>query len=250
MGRIPLEAGMTVLDARVPRGRPSLRVSETFTGTVQGEGLSTGVPASFIRLALCNLSCRDCDTPYTWDTSRFDLRRESTWQEAGHLVEWALAQPEQLVVVTGGEPLLQPDVLPLVQGLRAGGREVEIETNGTVVPAPELVAAGPWFNVSPKLSGFGEGMPQDRRIVPDALRILSASGQARWKFVVRTPGELPEIADLESAYGLAPISVMPEGTTAEAVLEGMRVLVGPVAERGWRLGTRLHVLLWGDQRGR
>lgn len=234
----------------VSRDRRTVRVAETFADTVQGEGTSTGVPAAFIRFSLCNLACRDCDTPYTWDASRFDLRAESSWRTVDALVDWALGRPEKLVVVTGGEPLLQPGLLPLVQELAAAGREVEIETNGTVVPVPELVSSGAWFNVSPKLSGFGDGMPEERRIVPAALRAFVAGGRARWKFVVRGAGELAEIAALEAAYGLSPISVMPEGTTVEAVLDGMRDLVKPVAERGWRLGTRLHVLLWGDVRGR
>ncbi|MEV6984030.1 7-carboxy-7-deazaguanine synthase QueE [Sphaerisporangium sp. NPDC051017] len=241
---------MTAALVGVPRGRRTLRIAETFAHTVQGEGISTGVPAVFIRFSLCNLTCGGCDSPYTWDTGRFDLRAESSWREVDDLVEWAVKRPEKLVVVTGGEPLLQPGVLPLVQDLRAAGRDVEIETNGTIAPVPELVSAGPWFNVSPKLSGFGCGMREEKRIVPAALRALASSGRARWKFVVQDPGELAEIAALEAAYGLAPISVMPEGTTPEAVLEGMRTLVTPVVERGWRLGTRLHVLLWGDERGR
>ncbi|OIJ86424.1 7-carboxy-7-deazaguanine synthase QueE [Streptomyces colonosanans] len=252
---------MTAELVGTPRRRRTLRIAETFADTVQGEGTSTGVPAAFIRFSLCNLTCRGtgaatagrgagCDTPYTWDTTRFDLQAESTWRDIDELVDWALSRPEKLVVVTGGEPLLQPGVLPLVQELRAADRDVEIETNGTIIPPLELVAAGPWFNVSPKLSGFGSGMPERKRIVPDALRAFASSGRARWKFVVQDPAELDEIAALEAAYGLTPIFVMPEGTSAEAVLDGMRTLAMPVMERGWRLGTRLHVLLWGDQRGR
>ncbi|MEW2401365.1 7-carboxy-7-deazaguanine synthase QueE [Streptomyces sp. NPDC046862] len=241
---------MTAVLVDVPRQRRTLRIAETFAGTVQGEGISTGVPAAFIRFSLCNLTCRGCDTPYTWDTARFDLRAESMWCEVDDLVGWALERPEKLVVVSGGEPFLQPGLLPLVQGLRAAGRDVEIETNGTIAPVPELVSAGPWFNVSPKLSGFGCGIPESKRLVPGALRALAASGQARWKFVVQELGELDEIAELESAFGLTPICVMPEGRTPEAVLNGMQTLVKPVVERGWRLGTRLHVLLWGDERGR
>jgi 7-carboxy-7-deazaguanine synthase len=207
-----------------------MRVSEKFGGTVQGEGASTGVPACFIRLALCNLICAGCDTPYTWDTSRFDLREESYFASVEELLAWALDQPEDLVVISGGEPLLQmAGLTALVQGLRA---------------------AGPRFNVSPKLSRFGAAMPQTRRIVPDVLRAFAATGLARFKFVVCEPGEVAEVAALEAAYGLTNISVMPEGTTPEAVLAGMRALEVAVREHGYRLGTRLHVLMWGDERGR
>ncbi|APE24531.1 MULTISPECIES: 7-carboxy-7-deazaguanine synthase QueE [Streptomyces] len=228
-----------------------LRVSEKFGGTVQGEGPSTGVPACFIRLALCNLICSPCDTPYTWDTTRFDLRKEAHYENVEELLAWALDQPEDLVVVTGGEPLIQmAGLTELVKGLRAAGRTVEIETNGTIAPSEALVAAGPYFNVSPKLSRFGAAMPETRRLVPDVLRAFVTTGRSRFKFVVSEAAELAEIAALEAAYALTDISVMPEGTDPEVILAGMRTLEGPVRERGYRLGTRLHVLLWGDERGR
>jgi len=63
-------------------------------------------------------------------------------------------------------------------------------------------------------------------------------------------GDLDEIAGLREAYGLDPVWVMPEGTTSAAVLDGMRLLADEVIARGWHLTPRLHVLLWGDQRGR
>ncbi|MBB0243031.1 4Fe-4S cluster-binding domain-containing protein [Streptomyces alkaliphilus] len=233
------------------RPRLRLRVSEKFGGTVQGEGPSTGVPACFIRLALCNLVCSPCDTPYTWDHTRYDLRKEAPYQRVEELLAWALDQPEDLVVITGGEPLIQlAGLTELVKGLRAAGRAVEIETNGTIAPSEALVAAGPYFNVSPKLSRFGAAMVETRRLRPDALRAFVTTGRARFKFVVSDPAELAEVAALEAAYALNDISVMPEGTDPEVILTGMRTLEPLVRERGYRLGTRLHVLLWGDERGR
>ncbi|MGW2183261.1 7-carboxy-7-deazaguanine synthase QueE [Streptomyces sp. NPDC001732] len=228
-----------------------LRVSEKFGGTVQGEGPSAGVPACFIRLALCNLICSSCDTPYTWDHTRYDLRKEAHYENVEELIAWALDRPENLVVITGGEPLIQmAGLTELVAGLRAADRMVEIETNGTVAPSEPLVAAGPYFNVSPKLSRFGAAMAQTRRLVPGVLRAFVATGRARFKFVVSEPAEVDEIAALEAAYALTDISVMPEGTDPEVIIAGMRALEGAVRERGYRLGTRLHVLLWGDERGR
>src|SRR5690606_2481138 len=168
-------------------------------GTVQGEGPSTGVPACFVRLALCNLICSPCDTPYTWDTARYDLRKEAHYESVEGLLAWALDQPEGLVVVTGGEPLIQmAGLTELVKGLRGAGRMVEIETNGTIAPSAALVAAGPYFNVSPKLSRFGAAMPETRRLRPDVLRTFVATGRARFKFVVSEPAELAEIAALEA----------------------------------------------------
>ncbi|MGI5337682.1 7-carboxy-7-deazaguanine synthase QueE [Streptomyces sp. CA-181903] len=227
-----------------------LWVAEMFAETVQGEGPSTGVPAAFIRLSRCNLTCLPwCDTPYTWDTSRFDLARESHRAAVADLLAWALPRPEELMVISGGEPLMQQHaMLPLVQALTDSGKQVEIETNGTYVPSKALIEAGAHFNVSPKLAN--SGMPLAKRIRSRALEAFAAAPRRTFKFVACEVGDLDEIDDLVARYGLNPVWVMPEGTTADAVIEGMRALVPGVAVRGYRLATRLHVLMWGDERGR
>jgi 7-carboxy-7-deazaguanine synthase len=229
-------------------GTATLVVSELFA-TLQGEGPSAGQQASFIRLSGCKLACRWCDTPWTWDWTRFDRSAEQHRMPAADVLAWAQGQPAALVVITGGEPLLQARQLAgLVPALTAAGFAVEIETSGTVAPPPELEAEGVTFNVSPKLAS--SGMPAARRIRDGALRALAASGRARFKFVATGLSDLDEIAGLQEAYGLDPVWVMPEGTTSAAVLDGMRLLADAVISRGWHLTPRLHILLWGDQRGR
>ncbi|MEV4333490.1 7-carboxy-7-deazaguanine synthase QueE [Streptomyces sp. NPDC049597] len=217
--------------------------------TFQGEGPSCGVPALFIRLSRCNLTCGWCDTKYTWDWHEFDPRKESTRQPVANLVAWALASAVELVVVTGGEPLLQqPALIPLVRGLLDGGKRVEFETNGTVAPDRALLVDGVRFNVSPKLSN--SGVAKDRRIRPSALDAFAASGRAVFKFVTRTVAELDEIEALADQYGLAPVYVMPEGTTPERLVATTRLLADAVASRGWILTQRLHVLAFAETRGR
>ncbi|MBI1758174.1 MAG: 7-carboxy-7-deazaguanine synthase QueE [Actinobacteria bacterium] len=236
--------------------RPSLApedllVAETFGPTVQGEGPSSGQRALFIRLMRCNLICPACDTPYTWDATRFDLTAQARPIAAAQLLWWALGQDAELVVITGGEPLMQQRrLVPLLAGLVQAGRRIEVETNGTISPTPRLLELVAQFNVSPKLAGFGAGMSASRRIKPDALATFAASGRAIFKFVLRTPAELDEVADLARSYDLAPVWVMPEGATAAAITERLRVLADPVIAHGFHLTTRLHVLAWGDQRGR
>jgi organic radical activating enzyme len=225
-----------------------LKVADLFRDTVQGEGPSIGRRAAFIRMSGCNLTCSWCDTPYTWDTTRYDLGRESSWRTVDDLVAWALEGSEPLVVLTGGEPLLQSASGELAERLCAAGRSVEFETNGTRTPPKELVEAGVYWNVSPKLSA--SGVPKDRRIVPDVLRAFTALDTARFKFVVSSPEELDEIATLQAEFGMAAIWVMPEGTTPEAVRSGLRALAEPAIARGWNLSARLHIELWGDRRGR
>jgi 7-carboxy-7-deazaguanine synthase len=226
-----------------------LVISELFGPTVQGEGPSAGRAAAFIRLSGCSLACSWCDTPWTWQWSRFDRRSEQRRVAVAEVLAWAAAIPAGLVVITGGEPLLQAPRLPsLVAGLLAGGADVEIETNGCHVPPPGLLVDGVSFNVSPKLAS--SGMEARRRIRPRALAALAGSGRARFKFVAADVADLAEIAGLQARYGLDPVWVMPEGTTCEAVLARMRLLADEVIARGWSLTPRLHVLLWGDVRGR
>ncbi|MGI5213817.1 7-carboxy-7-deazaguanine synthase QueE [Plantactinospora sp. CA-290183] len=230
--------------------RPLL-VAETFTSTVQGEGPSLGQQATFVRLSRCNLSCPRCDTPYTWDTSRYDLRTQSRRLLPAEVTDWVLSTSADLVVITGGEPLLQQaGVTPVVVALAQAGRRVEIETSGTVVPRDELAAAVRGFNVSPKLASFAAPADMIRRINPAALAALTATGKAAFKFVATNINDLDEISELVDQFGLAPVWVMPEGTDPTVVLDRMRLLAGPVIERGWNLTTRLHILLWGDLRGR
>jgi 7-cyano-7-deazaguanosine (preQ0) biosynthesis protein QueE len=226
-----------------------LRVAELFGPTLQGEGPSIGQRALFVRLSGCNLDCSWCDTPYTWDWTRFDQAEQSHTAPITQILDRVLAHDADLIVITGGEPLIQQRrLLPLVAALRSAGRRVEVETNGTIAPTSELAGQVSGFNVSPKLAG--SGVAADQRIRSAALASLRDTGKATFKFVIAMPGDVEELAALQKEHRLAPIWVMPEGTTAERVVDGLRALAEPALVHGWNLTPRLHVLLWGDQRGR
>jgi 7-carboxy-7-deazaguanine synthase len=222
-----------------------LVVSEVFGPTFQGEGPTLGRRAAFVRLGRCNLTCEWCDTPYTWDWERHDPSVELSRRAVDDVIADVEAMDVDRVVVTGGEPLLQQrSLVPFLEACAARGWAVEVETNGTLVPTAAVVDLVERFNVSPKLAN--SGVDRDRRIVPSALDALAATGKAVFKFVVSGPGDLDEIA----ALGVAPVYVMAEGTTPDAVLATTKAVADDVAARGWHLTTRLHVLLWGDERGR
>jgi 7-carboxy-7-deazaguanine synthase len=240
----------------VPEPRPAgngpfLLVAETFgdkNPTFQGEGPSCGTPAVFIRLSRCNLACSWCDTKYTWDWAHYDPRKESARLAVAALAEWALSMRPGLVVITGGEPLLQQLKLALlVSRLLAGGKRVEVETNGTVAPVPALLVDGVTFNVSPKLAN--SGVPETRRIVPVPLAAFAASGRAVFKFVAADAVDLDEIGGLAGRFGLDPVYVMPEASTSGQLLERTRLLAGPAAARGWHFTTRLQVQAFDGARG-
>jgi len=240
----------TAATTREPLGQ--LIVAERFgveVPTFQGEGPSCGHPAIFIRLSRCNLTCESCDTKETWDWSQFSPTEVSRRESISDLAAWVLQSPVKLVVVTGGEPLLQQrNLVPLVRRLLDEGRRVEFETNGTVMPAPALLVDGVRFNVSPKLASFG--MDEAKSIVPSVLRAFAASGRSVFKFVASSVADIDRIAELVDRHGLAPVWVMPEGTTAEAITSTTRVLADAVASRHWHLTTRLHVLAFADPKGR
>ena len=227
----------------------TLAVSEVFGPTFQGEGPSVGRRAGFVRLARCDLSCAWCDTPYTWDWERYDPAVEVHQRTVDDVLADLDAMAPDRVVVTGGEPMLQQRrLVPLLEACASRGWPVEVETNGRHAPLPEVAALVAQFNVSPKLAN--SGVAREQAIVPDALAALRDTGKAAFKFVVAAEGDLDEIAALVDAHGLAPVWVMPEGTGVAAVLDRMRSLADPVLARGWHLTPRLHVLLWGDERGR
>ena len=239
----------------------ALDVSEVFGPTFQGEGPSLGRRCAFVRLVRCNLDCGEghgstwcCDTPYTWrwrgryDESRptFEPREETHHRTVDEVVEEILALHVPLVVVSGGEPLLQRGSLAaLARTLHRHDVEVEVETNGTILPGPALAAVTAW-NVSPKLAN--SGVPIARRWHPDVLTTFVGHPRARFKFVAAHRSDLAEV----ELYDLPRdrVWIMPAGTEALLLSARLVDLADDVLARGWNLTTRLHVAIWGDERGR
>ena len=115
-----------------------LQLAEIFY-SVQGEGTWTGTPAVFVRLAGCNLSCAFCDTDYA-------LKFIASVADVVARVR-AEGGACPMVILTGGEPLAQRETRALIDALRADGRRVHIESNGTL---PTDLPADVWLTVSPK----------------------------------------------------------------------------------------------------
>ena len=117
---------------------PVIALSEIFY-SLQGEGMHAGTPAVFVRLAGCNLSCAFCDTDYAVRSFSSVAAIVSRVREVGATCP--------MVVLTGGEPLAQREALDLIEALRADGRRVHIESNGTIRTD---LPADVWLCVSPK----------------------------------------------------------------------------------------------------
>ena len=215
-----------------------VRVSKVFA-SVQGEGPSAGTPSVFVRLQGCSVGCRWCDTKYSWDPAR---GRATTLPRL--LADVAAAQPTN-VVVTGGEPLEHRAFVPLVRGVAALGRRVEVETAGTRMPP--RVPVSQW-NVSLKLAH--SGVTRARRLQPAAITRFRQLG-AWFKFVVGAETDLVEIREIQRAYAIeaGQIVLMPLGMRREQQLSLMPDVIAWCRREGYRFSPRLHILAWGPKRG-
>ncbi len=221
-----------------------MRIAEIFY-SVQGEGSLVGTPSVFIRTSGCNLRCSWCDTPYTsWEPEGEELTLDD-------ILAQTAAFPARHAVVTGGEPMIAPDIVALTERLRERGLHITIETAGTVYKP----VACDLMSISPKLANSTPaGTPwaaqhERLRIQPEVLRRLMAEYDYQLKFVVASPGDLPEIRRLAAGADPNRVILMPEGTDPAVLRERSLWLVEICKSEGFRFSPRLHVDLWGARRG-
>ena len=222
-----------------------MKIAELFY-SVQGEGSLVGVPSVFVRTSGCNLRCSWCDTPYTsWQPEGTDL-------DLDQIVDEVRAYPARYVVVTGGEPMILPDVVPLTERLRALGLHITVETAGTVFRP----VACDLMSISPKLANSTpEGPWAERheglRIQPDVLRELMARYPYQLKFVIEKQQDLIEVRSLLEMLSAdrERVILMPEGIDRELLRVRSVWLAEICKDEGFRFSPRLHVELYGNQRG-
>jgi 7-carboxy-7-deazaguanine synthase len=214
------------------------RIAECFY-SIQGEGVTAGLPAVFIRLQGCSVGCVWCDTKYSWDP---EMGQEVT---LNGLILKASAFPCRRAVVTGGEPLESPLFAPLIAGLKAGGFTIEVETSGTIFPLPLPVDQ---WHVSLKLAE--SKVPEAKRINPGIVREFVQRG-AWWKFVVVDASDVAEVIGLAERFVLPQerILLMPEGVQCKDILQRSTWVIEECKRYGFRYSPRLHILLWGARRG-
>jgi organic radical activating enzyme len=232
-----------------------LVLSELFGPTIQGEGPYCGRRATFVRFGLCNLDCRNCDTAYTWDWTG---RTGTIYVKADELAATTVAdvatevleQHTDLVVITGGEPLVQTNaVVGLAKLLGAAGRTVQVETNGTIDPAnrndDDAVLDSITWVVSPKMAAMPTSTGGAVRL--DVLERFADRPDAHLKVVCATPTDVADAATLAAVLGwpLSKVWVMPEGIDAATITQRTEVLADAAIAHGLNLTTRLHVLAWG-----
>ena len=226
-------------------------ISEIFH-SLQGEGLMIGVPSVFIRTSGCNLRCRWCDTPYaSW-------KPEGEQQNINAIMKKIATYKCRHIVLTGGEPMVAPELPSLATLLRREGYHITIETAGTVMPrgiecdiaslSPKLKNSIPEFSIA----GAWKEKHEGTRYQPEVLRAWTRDYEVQLKFVVSTEGDLPEIeaivGDLEP-FPRNRILLMPEGTEIEVLRQRSPLIAKLCLERGFRFAPRLQIELYGNTRG-
>jgi 7-carboxy-7-deazaguanine synthase len=227
-----------------------VRISEIFY-SIQGEGRLIGMPSVFIRTAGCNLRCVWCDTPYT------------SWQPAG--AAWSIRtilaeiqkHPTEYVVVTGGEPLLAPEIEALCRELKESGRHITIETAGTIFKpigcdlisvSPKLANSTPWRRQGGK---FALPHEKQRLNLPVIQKFLD-NYDYQLKFVVAEKKDFAEIAEILEQLKTVERSrvlIMAEGRTTARLRARGRWIAELCKRYGYRFTPRLHIELYGNRRG-
>jgi len=209
------------------------------------------MPSVFIRTAGCNLRCVWCDTPYT------------SWQPAG--AAWSIRailaeiqkHPTEYVVVTGGEPLLAPEIEALCRELKESGRHITIETAGTIFKpigcdlisvSPKLAHSTPWRRQGGK---FALPHEKQRLNLPVIQKFLD-NYDYQLKFVVAEKTDFAEIAEILEQLKTVERSrvlIMAEGRTTARLRARGRWIVELCKRYGYRFTPRLHIELYGNRRG-
>jgi len=229
--------------------RRTIPVSEIFY-SIQGEGINAGVPAVFLRTFLCNLTCGWCDTKYTWqdqDKAIEGINYDSLTQE--EIITEIKRYNSKHLVVTGGEPLIhQTELSPILEALKADSFFIEVETNASITPSPNLLKLIDQFNASPKISN--SGVLVGSRLRSNSLRALALSGKTWFKFVICNQGDLEELEEVINKFDLPRdrIILMPEGTDPETLKQRSRWIVDICKKKGFTFSPRLQITLFGDKR--
>ena len=208
-----------------------LTVNEIFH-SIQGESTLAGTPCVFVRLAACDLRCRWCDTPYAF--------HEGRKQSVDDVIAQVAAYGCPTVEITGGEPLLQPDVIPLMSRLLERGYRVMLETGGHRSVAG--VPAGVIRIIDIKCPGSGESARNDW----SNLSLLTPLDQVKFVLADRADYEFARdviarehLADRCGAVLLSPVH-------GELALKPLAEWI--LADRlPVRLQVQLHKYIWDPQ---
>jgi 7-carboxy-7-deazaguanine synthase len=209
------------------------RITEIFY-SLQGETRTVGLPTVFVRLTGCPLRCGYCDTEYAfYGGEKMDIE---------DIVAQVASYKPRYVCVTGGEPLAQPNCIPLLTALCDLGVEVSIETSG----AMDISKVDPRVVRVMDLKTPGSGEVSKNRY--GNVELLQAKDQL--KFVICSRDDYDWARDKLDEYQLA--------ERCEVLFSPIHGELEPAQLADWivednlpvRMQLQLHKYLWGDEQGR
>jgi 7-carboxy-7-deazaguanine synthase len=227
-----------------------MKIAEIYK-SIQGEGLLTGMHSVFVRASGCNLRCWFCDTPYaSWHPEGQDYAVDEIVAE---IEEWDCRH----VVLTGGEPMLFAELIPLCERLREQGRHITIETAGTLFLPVEcdLMSISPKFSSSgpdPQTHPHWSRRHERERFRPDVMRQLLSGFEYQLKFVVDSIADIPELQAFLTEFpeiDSQRVLLMPQGTTHEELAQRASWLEPLCQEQGWTFCPRRQIEWFGPVRG-
>jgi len=223
---------------------PDVNVVESFY-SIQGEGRTIGSPAFFIRFEGCNLRCSWCDSKHasrgSKDSKPFDVE------------ELKIPSYCNRIVLTGGEPTIHPlhEIINRIQVRYDRNFVIEVETNGTNIVPDFLYREVDQWNVSPKHNEMGWHGEDHRSSL--AWWAEQRDCKVIFKFVVSKIDDVARVAKLVDCYGISPndVYIMREGAQRELFIQDTvnYNIIEKCKLFGFNYSTRLHIILWGNERG-
>lgn len=211
----------------------TLRITEIFY-SLQGETRTSGLPTVFVRLTGCPLRCQYCDTAYAFSGGEL--------LELDSILERVASYKPRYVCVTGGEPLAQPNCLPLLQRLCDAGYQVSLETSGA------LDVAGVDLRVSKVVDLKTPGSEEVGRNRYENIELLTSNDQV--KFVICSREDYDWAVSKLIQYGL-------DQRVGEVLFSPSHQQVSARQLADWviadnlpvRMQLQLHKILWNDEPG-
>lgn len=193
--------------------------------SVQGEGTNVGLPAVFLRLGGCNLSCPWCDT----DSSVFKMMDVNT------ILSKLSAFQERRLILTGGEPSIHSSLDILVTHLKHAGYWIALETNGVFELSPSIRQMLDYISTSPKAHAVSDYLESRMIRRADEVRIV-VDGDV-FDFCIRMRSQI-----IATRFYLSPCNREGELNVAETLLL-LKRLNADEDENPWRLSLQLHKLI-------
>ena len=227
-----------------------MRIAEIFY-SIQGEGRLLGTPSVFIRTSGCNLRCVWCDTPYT------SWRPQGEERSVREILAKVKDYPTPYVVVTGGEPLLAPEIEELTTKLKQKDYHITIETAATIFKpvvcdllsmSPKLSNSTPWKREKGKFAKMHEG----HRLNLPVIEKFMEGYDYQLKFVVerrRDFNEIEKILRRLKNVDTNRVLVMAQARTKRELRDRASWIVDLCKVNGFRYTPRLQIELYSNRRG-